>query len=451
MVDNGPVRSKVTRWGTLLLMLGASVAFGAPAHAIPLTPNDPAFGLQWNLRMIGAPAAWQVATGAGSTIAIVDTGVDLDHDDLKNKVVGHVNCIGAGTLGMCKEGGSAGQDDNGHGSHVAGIAAAATDNGTGVAGTAPDASILAIKVLQSDGSGSAEDVATGIKYAADHGATVINLSLGNEAQAIFGPDFQGALTYAFNKGALPVIAAGNDFVLPSTGSTNAIIVGALNRQGVKATYSNIGTAQWAIMAPGGDLGDTNSSCESAPVSVLSTYLDGYACLAGTSMAAPHVAGAAAVLRGMGLTAQQTVARLLSTGRDLATTPADGVRALDLAAAVGQPATVPDDASGTTTVPTAPTDGGSNGASTSSASAGVPSGDLGGSASPNPAGTITLPTQRAAGPSGRVTTRTPSGANDGLSSGVVAVAVVLAAGVSTALALLFVRGQSWARRTPRVDR
>jgi subtilisin family serine protease len=439
-------------------MLGASVVVAAPVRATPATPNDPEFPLQWNLRMIGAPAAWPVATGAGSTIAVVDTGVDLHHEDLANKIVGHADCIGAGALGhVCTDGGTAGQDDNGHGTHVAGIAAAATDNQTGVAGTAPDASILAVKVLVSEcegctASGSGDDVAAGIRYAADHGAVVINLSLGNQAQAILGPAFQTALDYAFSKGAVPVIAAGNDFVLPSgTGAQHAIVVGALNRQGVKATYSNIGTAQWAIMAPGGDLGDTSSSCESAPISVLSTYLGGYACLAGTSMAAPHVAGAAAVLRGLGLSAQQTVDRLLATARPLATTAADGVGALDLAAAVGQPPTPPpDDAPTTTTPPTTPDNGGSTGG-TSSGSTGLPSGDLGSPTAPDATGAITLPTQRAAAPSGKVTTRTPAANNDGLSSGVVAVAVVLAAGVSVALGWLFIRGQSWARRTPRLDR
>jgi subtilisin family serine protease len=460
IVENGRVRSKVTRWVALLLIIGASAAFAAPARATPLTPNDPAFGLQWNLRMIGAPAAWQVAAGFGTTIAIVDTGVDLNHEDLAGKIVGHADCINAGVLGVCKDTGTAGHDDNGHGSHVAGIAAAKTDNGAGVAGTAPDASILAVKVLASScegctASGTADDVAAGIKYAADHGAAVINLSLGNEAQAIFGPSFQDALDYAFNKGALPVIAAGNDFVLPSGSVRHAIVVGALNRQGVKATYSNIGTAQWAIMAPGGDIGDTTSSCESAPLSVLSTYLNGYACLAGTSMAAPHVSGAAAVLRSTGLTNQQTVDRLLGTARALATTPADGVGALDLAAAVGAPPTPPPDTlpepTTTSSTPDTGGSGGSSGSGGTGSDAPTPSGDLGSPVSPTPAGVITLPSERAAPPSGRVTVRSPDKKGDDLSTGIVAIAVVMAAGMSLTLGWFFIRGQSWARRTPKLDR
>ena len=431
-------------------MLGASMAFGAPARATPANPSDPAFPLQWNLRMIGAPAAWQVATGAGSTIAIVDTGIDLHHEDLQNKIIGHVNCIGAGgDATKCKDGG---QDDNGHGTHVAGIAAAATDNQTGVAGTAPDASILAVKVLDSTGSGSADDVAAGIRYAADHGAVAINLSLGNVTQSLLGTPFQDALTYAFSKGAIPVIAAGNNFVLPSGSADNAIVVGALDNSGLKASYSNIGNSRWVIDAPGGEPDDTTDTCSSAPAGVLSTYFEnGYACLAGTSMAAPHVTGAIALLRSatVGLSQQQAVDRLLATARTLPTTSLDGAGALDLAAAVGQPPTPAPSDPTTTSAPSGSDVAGSEPASSSSALA--PPGDLGSPSAPDGAASITLPTQRAAPPSGKVTTRTPAPKDDGLSSGVVGVAVVMAAGVSIALGWLFIRGQSWARRTPRLDR
>jgi thermitase len=444
------VRSKVTRWGALLLVVGASLGFIAPAQATPANPNDPAFALQWNLKMIGAPSAWQKAAGAGTTIAIVDSGVDLRHDDLKSKVLGHVDCIGH----PCAEGDTAGQDDNGHGTHVAGIAAASTDNGVGVAGTAPDASILAVKVLDSTGSGSAEDVANGIKYAADHGAVAINLSLGNVAQSLLGTPFQDALTYAFNKGAIPVIAAGNNFVLPSGSAQNAIVVGALNNAGFKASYSNIGNSQWVIAAPGGEPNDTTTTCSTAPIGVLSTYFkNGYACLAGTSMAAPHVAGAVAVLRSTGLSPQQTIDALLRTARPLPTTSIDGAGALDLAAAVGQPATpppgtTPPDQTPSTGATASASSGGALGGTASDSSA--PSGDGGGSTPTSPPGVISLPNQQAAGPTGRVTARTPGTSND-LSSGVVTVAVVMAAGVSAVTGWMFFRGKSWARRTPKLDR
>jgi serine protease len=405
--------------------------------------------------MIGAPSAWQVATGAGQTIAIVDTGVDLNHGDLQNnKIVGAVSCIGsAGDSAKCKPGG---QDDYGHGTHVAGIAAALTDNGVGVAGTAPDASILAVKVLDSTGSGSGDDVAAGIRYAADHGAVAINLSLGNVTQAVFGTSFQAALDYAFNKDAIPVIAAGNNFVLPSGPISHAIVVGALNRSGVKASYSNIGSSQWGIDAPGGEPDDTTDTCNSTTdqMGVLSTFFqNGYACLAGTSMAAPHVAGAVAVLRSKGFSRDDTIHQLLTTARPLPTTNLDGAGALDLAAAVGQPPTQPSPdttPASETTVPSGSTASISGGGASSGGdpTASTPAGDLGGPTSTSPA-VINPPNQRAA-PAGRVTTHTPSN-KDGLSTGIVVVAVAMAASVCVGLGWLFVRGQSWARRTPRLDR
>src|SRR3954470_19279430 len=313
----------MTRWGALLLALFAALGFGAavpPAAATPSTPNDPAFPLQWNLQMIGAPAAWQGATGRGTTIAIVDSGVDLGHEDIQAKIVDSVNCVGH----PCQGGGGAANDNNGHGTHVAGIAAAATDNGLGVAGVAPDANLLIAKALDQQcdftgscsASGTASDVAAAIHYAADHGAGALNLSLGNATQSIVGPAFQDALDYAWSKGSVPVLAAGNDFLLPSGSANHAIVVGALDRDGSRSAYSNIGTTAWSISAPGGALdGDTAASCATDPQTILSTFLTdrgGYACLAGTSMAAPHVSGAVAVLRSLGLTPQQTVDRLLAT-------------------------------------------------------------------------------------------------------------------------------------------
>src|SRR4051812_25386643 len=179
MTENGSVRSWIARWGAVGLFLAPLVLSGS-ARAVPAQPNDRGFPLQWNLQMIGAPTAWAGGTGRGITIAIVDSGVDLAHPDLKDKVFGHVTCVGSGgDVSKCVDGG---QDDNGHGTHVAGIAAAITNNEQGIAGVAPDAAILDVKVLSQtcditgcDATGTTDDVAAGIKYAADHGAAVINL------------------------------------------------------------------------------------------------------------------------------------------------------------------------------------------------------------------------------------------------------------------------------------
>jgi len=334
------------------------IAVTAPAGAGGTTPNDPVFeqGLQWGLDRIGAPAAWARATGDGVTIAVVDSGVDLQHEDLADKVVAQVSCLDSrGDARRCE--GSA-QDDNGHGSHVAGIALAATDNGRGIAGTAPDADLMAVRVLANscDGSGcaatgSADDVAAGIRWAADHGADIINLSLGGGAlQGALGCPFCDAVEYAWDRGAISVIAAGNDSVLPpGFGDEHAVVVTATTRDDERASYSNpssgvLRAARWPISAPGGEGETTPSDCATGgtPKGVLSAYWvaghrNEYACLAGTSMAAPHVAGSLAVLLSLGQSPEAAIDRLLATAEDLGPPGRDeqfGVGRVDLARAVG---------------------------------------------------------------------------------------------------------------------
>jgi subtilisin family serine protease len=345
-----------------LRALGAAavglLALSTPAGAGGTTPNDPVFeqGLQWGLDRIGAPTAWARATGEGVTIAVVDSGVDLQHEDLADKVVAGTSCIDSGgDAARCS--GSA-QDDNGHGSHVAGIALAATDNGRGIAGVAPDADLMAVRVLANscDGSGceatgSADDVAAGIRWAADHGADIINLSLGGGAlQGALGCPFCDAVEYAWGKGAISVIAAGNDAVLPAGfGDEHAVVVTATTRDDERASYSSASSgvlraARWPISAPGGE-GETNpADCATGgtPKGVLSLYWvagrqNEYACLAGTSMAAPHVSGSLALLLSLGQTPQAAIDRLLATAKDLGRPGRDeqfGVGRVDLARAVG---------------------------------------------------------------------------------------------------------------------
>src|SRR5215210_8608865 len=168
-----------------LATLGATLALTlalAPIAAAQTTPNDQYFGLQWGQQQIHSPQAWATSTGAGQTIAIVDSGIDLGHPDLASKIDGGITFTGcADKPSGCGNGDwqsapSAGPPSP-HGTHVAGIAAAVTGNGTGVAGTAPDARLLAVKALTEDG-GSFEEIAAGIRWSADHGADVINMSLG---------------------------------------------------------------------------------------------------------------------------------------------------------------------------------------------------------------------------------------------------------------------------------
>ncbi|HKN91905.1 MAG TPA: S8 family serine peptidase, partial [Acidimicrobiia bacterium] len=159
----------------------ASAAAVALAGGLALTPagasNDPGFAKQWNLEKIGAPAAWAHTTGAHVRVGIVDAGVDLGHEDLAGKIVAHTSCLKSkGDPNNCL---GSGQDDVGHGTHVAGIIAAIKDNGIGVAGVAPDAELVVAKVADSGGGIAIEDANAGIRWVVDHGAKVVNLSLGD--------------------------------------------------------------------------------------------------------------------------------------------------------------------------------------------------------------------------------------------------------------------------------
>jgi len=287
--------------------------------------NDPHFAKQWALDQINAPEAWaRGARGAGTTIAVVDTGVDLGHPDLSSKLVAGTDIVSQGGAD-CPAGP---QDENGHGTHVAGIAAAVTDNGIGVAGVAPEASIMPVRVLDSEGSGDSEDIVAGIRWAADHGADVINLSLGELPVVgqleLINEDIEAAVDDAWERGSLVVAAAGNDsFPLCSYPSfaDHAVCVGATDSRGLPSFYSNFPNNKtmlgfrapggvgsvfceddediWSTMWPGSDF----DSCGS---------ISGYETLAGTSMASPQVAGVAALLYGQGLTNQQIVDRLKQT-------------------------------------------------------------------------------------------------------------------------------------------
>lgn len=343
--------------------LGAATGPVRDAAAQAPTADDPVFtqGLQWGLEVIGAPQAWERATGAGTTIAVIDSGADLTHEDLRDKVRAHISCVGAGgDPGRCE---GPGTDDNGHGTHVAGIAAAATGNGRGIAGVAPDAELLVVRVLGDacadaadratcTASGTAGDVAAGIRWAVANGADVINLSLGGGGTDATGCAFCDAIDEAWAAGAIAVIAAGNDAALPPGFSTEpAVVVAATTRDDGRSTYSApdsdlLAGARWPVAAPGGE-GETDpADCATGgrPQGILSTYWiagleDQYACLAGTSMAAPHVSGALAVLRSQGRTPIDAVETLVATAVDLGDPGRDatfGAGRIDLAAAVAAP-------------------------------------------------------------------------------------------------------------------
>jgi len=339
-VSNGEHRRVRLRTVTFALLFAAVLTVGAawPARA----SNDPLFDKQWGLTVANVPGAWGRSTGAGVSIGIVDTGVHLAQEDLAGKVSQSASCINAnGNPGACN--GNA-QDDNGHGTHVSGIAAANKDNGRGVAGVAPGANLVVAKVLDSNGSGSTADVEAGIRWVVQHGAKVVNLSLGDDpvfGQLFSDPNFTATINDAWSAGAIPVVAGGNQEILFCSApysNLNALVVGALGQRGGVAGYScPLGNAQWGVMAPGGD-------SSSAPSGVVSTFWDqnnpsstnSYTYLAGTSMATPHVSGLAALLLAEGLSRDAVVQRILSTAVAVPGCSAStcGHGRIDVTAAVG---------------------------------------------------------------------------------------------------------------------
>jgi subtilisin family serine protease len=320
--------------------------------------NDPLYGKLWGLQQVKAEQAWPSTTGTGSVVAVVDTGIDFTQPDLQGQVLQGATFTGCQTQRPCGNGDFRGPDgqNNGdeHGTHVAGTIAAVRGNGIGVVGVAPSAKILPVKVLE-DGSGSSEDIGAGIRWAADHGADVVNLSLGSvpggQALAISGLDsaMRDAIAYARSKGVLTVAAAGNS----STALCNdpaftsaAICVGATDRNGLHSWYSELPnkTDFKSVSAPGG-AGLT--SCDDDIWSTVPRGTGSAACgqgdydaYAGTSMATPHVAAVAALLYAQGRSVDQVENALLSTavtpgaGTRGTWSPAYGYGVVDAQAAVG---------------------------------------------------------------------------------------------------------------------
>lgn len=262
--DNGHVADFVKKFKNR-----AEVAYAEPNFLTQafFTPNDPDFSSQWNLQKINASVAWDSSQGGFGPIAVIDTGVDASHSDLTGEVENGYNFISDNTDTS---------DDNGHGTHVAGIIEAATNNGNGIASIGFKGTLLPIKVLDSTGSGTDGDVASGITYATDNGAKIINLSLGGSD---FSQTEQDAVNYAIKHGVIVVAAAGNNSnnspVYPAADS-GVLAVSASNQNDNLASFSSFGSDIY-VSAPG--------------VSITSTYNNGgYAQMSGTSMAAPHLAG-----------------------------------------------------------------------------------------------------------------------------------------------------------------
>lgn len=254
-------------------------------HALE-TPNDPDYTKQWNFRNINIEQAWDETKGEGVTVAVIDSGVSKVPDLKLTKFVKGYDFVND------KDDAS---DDHGHGTHVAGTIAQSTNNGYGVAGIAYEASIMPLKVLSASGGGTIADIAEAIKFAADNGADVINMSLGGGGASSM---MEEAVKYARNKGVVIVAAAGNEARNASSYPARypeVISVSATDAAGDKASYSNFG-AGVDISAPGGSATGKIIQNTIDPSSGESVFVGSN----GTSMAAPHVAGVAALIRATGV-------------------------------------------------------------------------------------------------------------------------------------------------------
>lgn len=255
------------------------------------TPNDKLFGRQWNMRVPNYPQAWDKTRGGGVKIGIVDSGIAARHADLKGKVAAQRDFV---------NGDGKADDRVKHGTHVSGIAAAKTDNHTGVAGGCPNCKLVVAKSLGVFG-GTDRDIAKGINWTVKRGAKVVNLSLGGPGRSTV---LKRAVNRAWKRGAVVVAAAGNENTSkPSypAAYSRAIAVAATNRFDKRARFSNHG--KWVdVSAPG--------------VDIVSTIPGGYRSYSGTSMSTPHVSALAGLLSSRGFSKRKIRSRITATAVDL---------------------------------------------------------------------------------------------------------------------------------------
>jgi len=323
-----------------------------------LTPTDPDYSKQWHYSQINLPEAWEVAKGDGVTVAVIDTGIASLHTDLAANISGGYDFVSNISIAGDGDGYDPNPEDVGgnfHGSHVAGTVAAVEGNDVGGVGVAFNAKIMPLRVLGIDGSGNDADTAQAILYAArlandsgslpNQAADIINLSLGGES---FSNSLESAVNAAEAEGVIIIAAAGNEnssSLFYPAAFTNVISVSAVGQTKERAPYSNFGSTI-SVTAPGGNM---LQNIDGDPYwdGIYSTInADDYAWFEGTSMAAPHVAGVAALMKsangGLNSTTFKSMLELGKLTDDLGDTGRDDsygyglINASKALAAVGEP-------------------------------------------------------------------------------------------------------------------
>lgn len=305
-------------------------------------PNDPRYSQQWGLQRVGAEFAWSASMGEGVVIAVVDTGVDNSHEDLKDRVIQGRDFVA---------GDDDPRDEHGHGTLVSGVAAASTNNSKGVASVAPVAQILPVRVIPPEGfNNEPEDVKEGIDYAVQRAQQlgkklVINLSLDglndqdNDPRPVpvllSDPRVDSAIRNAANAGAAVIIAAGNSGQSPTSydsDRTGILVVGASDQNDGRWAFSSYGPGL-DLLAPGVEIVSTWWAPQHGP--------NVYGSASGTSISVPFVAGTAALLMSKGLSAAQALDRITKSAKDVGPPGRDDLHGwgiLDTAAALETPRT-----------------------------------------------------------------------------------------------------------------